>query len=252
MPININLELTDHCNLKCTMCSQSLREEAHGAPHRFMDWDTWTQALNNLRSYPEEIQLCPHWLGEPTLHPDFDRFISYAFGKNINNQLFRGFRLHTNALLFSEQRALLLLELAQLPYMQKDTFNFIHFSLDAFSQECYHIVKGKDKRELAYSNIFRFLDLRQRLGYLRPFVSMGFVVQPNNAQEANVFLDFWSEVLSPRAFHVDCDWQTKEQDSIYFRRLNTGNQQQSDELFAATLSQIGFSKEQLLRGAESF
>lgn len=252
MSININLELTDHCNLKCTMCSQSLRDEAHGAPHRFMEWDTWKQSLHNLRDFPEEIQLCPHWLGEPTLHPDFDRFISYAFCINQNNQLFRGFRLHTNAVLFSEERARLLLELAQLPFLQKDTFNFIHFSLDAFSKETYDIVKGKDRRDIAYQNIIRFLSLRKRLGYIRPFVSMGFVVQPSNAHEAKDFLHFWSKKLPKDQFSVDHDWQHKECDSIYFRRLNTKDQEKSDQLFTETLCKLGFQAKELVRGTESF
>ena len=250
MSININLELTDHCNLKCTMCSQSMRDEAHGVPHRFMNWETWRESLNNLRDFPDEIQLCPHWLGEPTLHPDFDRFISYAFGINHNNQIFRGFRLHTNAVLFSEERSRLLLELAQLPFIKDDTFNFIHFSLDAFSKDTYHIIKGKDTREMAYRNILRFLALRSKLGYLRPFVSMGFVVQPNNAHEAQEFLNFWEQNLSDHS--VDFDWQHKECDSIYFRRLNTDNQEKSDLLFMNTLSKLGFEQTKLMRGTESF
>ena len=36
MTLNLNLELTDHCNIKCRMCSQSMRDEAHGVPMRFI------------------------------------------------------------------------------------------------------------------------------------------------------------------------------------------------------------------------
>ena len=75
MSVHINLELTDHCNIKCTMCSQSMRDDAHGGPKKFMSWDTWRKALQGLADIEEDVHLCPHWLGEPTIHPEFDKFV---------------------------------------------------------------------------------------------------------------------------------------------------------------------------------
>ena len=114
MAINLNLELTDHCNIKCKMCSQSMRDEAHGVPMRFMDWETWRSALRGLEDMDDDVHLCPHWLGEPTIHPQFDRFVEYAFAINRDNRLFREFKLHTNAVVFSEDRARLLIRLCLL------------------------------------------------------------------------------------------------------------------------------------------
>ena len=103
MDVNLNLELTDHCNIKCKMCSQSMRDEAHGVPMRFMSWETWRDSLRGLADMPDDVHLCPHWLGEPTLHPRFDRFVEYAFRANQSNRLFRSFKLHTNGVLFDEE-----------------------------------------------------------------------------------------------------------------------------------------------------
>ena len=88
------------------------------------------------------------------------------------------------------------------------------------------------------------------MGYVRPFVSMGFVVQPDNAHEAQDFLHFWEQHLSE--YSIDFDWQRKECDSIYFRRLNTDDQEKSDLLFTSTLSKLGFEQAKLQRGTESF
>ena len=159
MGVHINVELTDHCNIRCKMCSQSLREEAHGVPHRFMAWDTWRESLWGLASMDEDVHLCPHWLGEPTLHPQFDRFVEYAFAINAHNRLFREFKLHTNAVVFSEERSRLLVSLANAPGQLPDTFRWIHFSIDAFSGAAYKDVKGADKRAQVYRNIHRFLDM---------------------------------------------------------------------------------------------
>ena len=85
MTLNLNLELTDHCNIKCRMCSQSMRDKAHGVPMRFMDWATWRKSLQGLGDLQDEVALCPHWLGEPTLHPEFDRFVIVnAHGGNLD------------------------------------------------------------------------------------------------------------------------------------------------------------------------
>ena len=143
MTIHVNLELTDHCNLKCKMCSQSMRELAHGEAMTFMDFSTWKQGIDGLQDIAQEVAISPHWLGEPTLHPEFDRFVSYAFEQNEQNRLFREFKLHTNAVIFPKSRSQLLLEVAQNKAQAPNTFRFVHFSVDAFSPEVYQNVKGE-------------------------------------------------------------------------------------------------------------
>ena len=58
-----------------------------------------------LEDMEDEIHLCPHWLGEPTIHPQFDQFVEYAFAINQDRRLFHEFKLHTNAVVFNEHRA---------------------------------------------------------------------------------------------------------------------------------------------------
>ena len=257
MAVNLNLELTDHCNIRCRMCSQSLRDEAHGVPHRFMAWQTWRMSLLGLSDMDEEVHLCPHWLGEPTIHPEFDRFVEYAFALNPDNRLFREFKLHTNAVVFGEERARLLIRLANSPGMAADTFRFIHFSVDAFSPEVYADVKGADKGRLVTRNIERFLRLRQELGGLRPFVTLAFVVQEENAQEARAFRDHWSGLLQSlgREVALSWDWPPREVDTLYFRPLNCGEQARADRLHARVCRELGIvppGTEDRLRADGSF
>lgn len=256
MAINLNLELTDHCNIKCRMCSQSLRDEAHGVPMRFMDWDTWRKALHGLEALDDEVHLCPHWLGEPTIHPQFDRFVEYAFAINGQNRLFRQFKLHTNAVVFSEARSRLLLQVANLPGQAADTFNFVHFSIDAYSAPVYADVKGADKHALVYKNIERFLRLRHALGFQRPYVTLAFVVQPGNDHEAKAFRDHWADLLTElgRPHRQTFDWPDQEVDTLYFRPLNTGDQGAADALHAQVCRDLGITERtgNRLRSAESF
>jgi len=257
MAINLNLELTDHCNLRCGMCSQSLRDQAHGVPHRFMAWDTWRSSLLGLEGMDEDIHLCPHWLGEPTIHPDFDRFVEYAFAINPGNRLFREFKLHTNAVVFGEERARLLIRLANTPDMASDTFRFVHFSIDAWSPQVYAQVKGADRGAQVSRNVERFLRLREELGGRRPYVTLAFVVQPGNAHEARAFRDHWLGLLTELGRPVDqsWDWPSREVDTIYFRPLNCGEQAQSDRLHAQVCRELGIAptgSPDRLRADESF
>lgn len=256
MAVNLNLELTDHCNIRCRMCSQSLRDEAHGVPHRFMSWETWRQSLAGLQGYGEPVHLCPHWLGEPTIHPDFDRFVEHAFATNPGNRLFREFKLHTNAVVFGEERARLLIRLANTPGQAPDTFRFVHFSIDAHSPEVYARVKGADRGAQVYRNVERFLRLREEMGGLRPFATLAFVVQPENAHEARAFRDHWRDLLRSLGREVaqSVDWPSREVDTIYFRPLNCGEQDAADRLHARICRELGLveGESERLRAAESF
>ncbi len=238
--MNVNLELTDHCNLRCRMCSQSLREEAHGAPHRFMEFETWREAVAGLSDL-DNVTLCPHWLGEPTLHPDFDRFVEHAFGDNEGNRRFRHFKLHTNAVILSEARAALLTRLARHERLQPDTFLAIHFSLDAFSAEVYTKVKGADRREGVFRNVERFLEVRGAAE--RPVAHVAFVVQDGNVHEAAAFVEHWMPRLraSGREPQLTGEWPSMNADAVYLRRWNTSDQAHADALHAAACAAVGLA-----------
>jgi molybdenum cofactor biosynthesis enzyme MoaA len=232
-----------------------MRDKAHGSAMTFMDWSTWSKAINDLNLIDEPVHLCPHWLGEPTIHPNFDQFVEYAFAQNTNNRLFHEFKLHTNAVVFSESRSRLLLHLANLQHQHASTFRFIHFSIDAFSEEVYKTVKGVDRQEKVYRNIKRFIELRHSLGYRYPLITLAFVVQPENAHEADEFLAYWESVLKPlgNEIQLTTDWPSKECDAIYFRRLNCGNQSEADLLHHKTSERLGIlAAGQQLRADESF
>lgn len=236
--MNVNLELTDHCNIRCRMCSQSLRDEAHGAPMRFMDFGTWQRGLAGLEGLPD-VHLCPHWLGEPTLHPEFEAFVEYAFAVNGGNRIFRRFKLHTNAVILPVARAQLLLRLAAQPDVEPGTFEAVHFSVDAYSASAYAFVKGADHGERVFRNVERFITLRGAAPF--PVVHITLVVQEGNRHEARAFVDHWSSVFraANRDFRVTPDWPPFDQDAIYLRRLNSGDQPAADAWHARACMDVG-------------
>jgi molybdenum cofactor biosynthesis enzyme MoaA len=256
MAVHLNLELTDRCNLKCRMCGQFYMDEVHLGPETFMAWETWTSLIDGLADFGDEVALCPHWLGEPTFHPQFDRFIRYAFEQNRDNRLFREFKLHTNAVKFDAARAENLLDCASMPHQKPDTFNFIHFSIDALTRPTYRHVKGADQRDRVYRNILGFLERRRARGVFFPRVTVAFIVMEENRREARGFLEFWRDVLSAEgtAPQLVYDWPSRVEDTIYIRRLHQEDQPAADELHQDVLAELAMVPRGFARqlGAESF
>ena len=60
MAVNLNLELTDHCNIKCRMCSQSMPMSSSSVQHWWITWVCLRHWLIN-QSCPRVNQLSASW-----------------------------------------------------------------------------------------------------------------------------------------------------------------------------------------------
>lgn len=240
--MNLNLELTDLCNVKCNFCGQAETPKVHGyQANKFMSWETWTASIDGLADFEEDIALCPHWLGEPTLHPEFGRFLRYAFDNNAGNRLFRHFKLHTNGTLLDDERIDTILDCANRDDMADDTFGFVHFSVDAYTPGVYHLLKKVDVGAKVYRNIVRLIERREQRGLHRPYVTNAFIVTPENRHEAGWFLDYWRRVFDRQGlpFELSYDWPQRWVDTLYFRRLHQKDQAAADRMHREVLDELG-------------
>ena len=93
------------------------------------------------------------------------------------------------------------------------------------------------------------------MGATRPYAHIAFVVQPDNAAEAEHFMNHWWGILHDiGSTPALCwDWPHQDQDAIYFRPLNCGDQEASDALHADVYQRLGIHQGgQRIRAAESF
>ena len=67
----IQIELTNACVHECSNCTRFC---GHHKKNFFMDWDTYKRAVDSLKDFKGTIGIMG---GEPTLHPEFDRFVHY-------------------------------------------------------------------------------------------------------------------------------------------------------------------------------
>lgn len=75
-PQRLVLELTNRCNLNCVMCG---RNAADFQPTQFQL--EWLDRFSEVCGLVEEVTLMG-W-GEPTVHPEFERFLRWAYEKGL-------------------------------------------------------------------------------------------------------------------------------------------------------------------------
>ena len=121
MPIRLWVELTNTCNLRCTMCPNS---SPTGAKRGFMSFDTYKKIIDQCANHVYDINLAHR--GESLLHDRIDDMIAYAKQMGIAT------RLNTNATLLTEEKSRNLIE---------SGLDFISFSFDGVDPQTYEKIR---------------------------------------------------------------------------------------------------------------
>jgi Fe-coproporphyrin III synthase len=79
-PVNLNLNLTRRCNLKCLMCEQHRHDDGPTGlpwydPRRELPLSAWLNLLDQVAAFRPRLYLTG---GEPTLYPHFPEFLREA------------------------------------------------------------------------------------------------------------------------------------------------------------------------------
>lgn len=67
----IQIDITNACIHRCSNCTRAC---GHHKRNFFMDWHTFKRAVDSLKGFNGTVGIMG---GEPTLHPEFERFIDY-------------------------------------------------------------------------------------------------------------------------------------------------------------------------------
>jgi len=76
----IQIEITNACPNRCSNCTRLV---GHHAKPYFMDYDTFTEAVDSLLEFPRMIGMMG---GEPLIHPEFSKFCAYMREKVPRNR----------------------------------------------------------------------------------------------------------------------------------------------------------------------
>jgi len=167
------IELTNFCNLNCSMCPRGLMKRKVG----FMDFGLFKNIIYQCKDYTDFIWL--HAFGEPTFHPQLEQCINFCSHNNIESGI------STNATILTKEKALTILN---------SKLDLIILSLDAATKETYQRIRVKGDFDQVRTNIKNFLELKKKLNKrkLRALVQM--LVMEATKDEIEVFKKEWENL----------------------------------------------------------
>lgn len=173
-PLNLDIELASSCNLRCTMCHQSLD---HTKFLGVMPLDLAKKCIREAAKYNvPSIKL--NWRGEPTLNPHLPEIASYAKEKDILE-----IQINTNGL----PRDFNTLYKA-VPFLDR-----IIFSVDGHSKKTYEDIRRGGVYEQLMENIHKIVEYNGP--GKKPYLRIQMCKQKSNEHEVSDFVDYWSKFV---------------------------------------------------------
>ncbi|MFQ5713579.1 MAG: radical SAM/SPASM domain-containing protein [Candidatus Scalinduaceae bacterium] len=173
-PLHLDIEVTSACNLKCPFCATTYSRFKDG----FMSWKTAKRILDEAGE--KGLYACKfNFRGEPLLHKELGRFISYAKEKGIIDVFF-----NTNAVLLTEEKAKMLIDAG---------VDRITISFEGFEKSLYEKNRVGAKFEEVVANVERLRSLRERHGVSKPKIRVQTVLVPELKNRMDEFIAFWED-----------------------------------------------------------
>ena len=159
-PFEIYIEVTNECNLACTMCARRVMTRPTG----FMADALFRRIIDEISEKQPHAYVHYYGIGEPLLDEHLIEKLAYARSRNICNSV-----LFTNGQLLSRNDAY--------KALARSGVSTIGVDLDAFSQELYGKIRVGGRLDLAREGIERLYEYVRR-NDLRTRVEIAYQIYP--------------------------------------------------------------------------
>lgn len=189
-PLNIDIELTNCCNLKCVMCPSTI----YGYENKgYMSERLFTKIIDEASEIGvPAVKLI--WRGESLLHPNIIDFIKYAKSKGIIDVL-----LNTNATLLTPEMS---------EQIIRSGLDKLYFSFDSPYKEKYESIRIGASFDDVLENIISFHNIRNRIGSDSPITRVSLVKMTQDEKELEDYINLFQA-------YVDCITYT---DAFYLEK----------------------------------
>lgn len=171
-PAQIDIELNSHCNLRCSFCIQSTQVTKLAS----LEFDDFKSIINEAQKLGiKSLKL--NYQNEPLLNKEIFNYIEYAKANGFINIFFS-----SNGILLTESVINRLIDVG---------LTKIFISLDAFKEDTYKKLRGKDVLSKIRENILTFLRIRNERGLRYPLLRVNFLKTTENILELDDFVNFW-------------------------------------------------------------
>jgi len=169
LPIHLQMESTDACNLNCTTCSRDIFIDKA----KLLDEKVWKKVIDEIA--PTNINVSG--IGEPFLHPDIFEIVGYAKNKgSIINCATNFTRID------GRYREIIDSGISQLKV-----------SIDSTDRETFKAIRGEDYFDEIIDNVKKIVNLRDDLKKDVPGIRFNFAVQALNYKQAPGLIDLAAE-----------------------------------------------------------
>ncbi len=179
-PLNLDLEVSSYCNLRCPMCYRTLVDFEGKENKRlgFMSWELFSKCIDEGAEYGlYAVKL--NYLGEPLMHKDIPKMIAYAKKKGVVDVQF-----NTNGVLLEGELAERIID---------SGVDRVIISFDSIKKEKYEAIRIGARFEDVVKNVEDFIALRRKKGLKRPCIRVSMVKMRDNLDEVDEFYNFWME-----------------------------------------------------------
>lgn len=171
LPPFYSIEPTNHCNLRCVLCPSGKMDK--NIKRGYMKFEEYKNIIDKIADTTIAITLL-HW-GEPTLHRDIIKFISYACKKDIRTILSSNFSLRYKEG-FIEKLA-------------ESGLDILNIDLDGISQNVYEKYRVGGNVSIVKENLKLFCSLKHKTK-TKIWVTM--IISKYNEHEIAQFKNFCS------------------------------------------------------------
>lgn len=171
-PIDLTIESTTKCNLRCPMCTR----EAMILAVKDMDLALFKKIIDDGQSYVEIV--APIFLGEPLLNPRIYEMIRYCKDRRLR------VLLSTNATTLNKKASEALLGTG---------VDYLIFSFDGASPQSYEQYRLGAEFEKVRQNIIHFLRIKAE-AHTKTHCVIQMVILKENLSEIEQFKALWNEV----------------------------------------------------------
>lgn len=180
-PLHLDVEVTNTCNLRCTMCQIPFGE----MPRGFMDMPLYDKILAEIREHRlPSVKF--NFRGEPLMHKEIVEFVRRAKEAGVLEVQF-----NSNGALLTDDLARELIEAG---------LDRIKFSVDAATPEVYDAIRKGTTYDKTIPKIERFIEIRNELGRETPSVQVQMVYMEDNKEEVGRYIEFWADKVNRIGF----------------------------------------------------
>lgn len=178
VPLTLQIEPTNICNVRCICCSRDQMKRKHG----FMDFNLFKKIIDDASVLKiRRVFLYLH--GEPLLHPQIDGMVRYIKDKQI------GLTLTTNGMLLDADK------IDSLLHAGVDNSDHIIFSILGYSKAVHEKIMVGVHHETVVSNLFQLVESRKKLGINGPVIEAVIYAMRENKHEIELFNKYWDNVV---------------------------------------------------------